>query len=206
MAVLKGPLFSLGASQQLGKALVFFPWKGLNVVREYVIPANPNTTLQQTQRGHLKVMVADIHAAQAAAAHPLDETDTMAYATWAGVVKAATTWFNQAVKAGIDRLVAGEGYMTCRGGKTTPAATSLAVELYSSRFNPAWCATGKFMYGTSKTALINTQGATPALPTNKMSATIAGLTSKTKYYWQFEGLTGAGWLGAKSGIYHGTTT
>ncbi|GAH96000.1 unnamed protein product, partial [marine sediment metagenome] len=37
MAKLKGPLFSLGASQQLGKALVFFGWKGLDVVREYVI-------------------------------------------------------------------------------------------------------------------------------------------------------------------------
>jgi len=206
LAKLKGPLFSLGASQQIGKALVFFGWKGLNVVREYVIPSNPKTTAQQTQRGYLTTIVADIHAAQAAAANPLGATDVMAYALWASVVQAATTWFNQAVRAGIDRMVALEGYMTCRGGKTTPAAASLAVEIYSSRFNPAWCATGKFMYGTSKTALINTQGATPALATNKMSATIAGLTKGVKYYWQFEGLTGAGWLGAKSGIYYGTPT
>jgi len=49
MAKLKAPLMSLGASGALGKALVFFGWKGLDVVREYVIPANPKTTAQNTQ-------------------------------------------------------------------------------------------------------------------------------------------------------------
>jgi len=37
---LKAPLLSLGASGQIGKSLVFFGWKGLDVVREYVIPSN----------------------------------------------------------------------------------------------------------------------------------------------------------------------
>ncbi|GAI75819.1 unnamed protein product, partial [marine sediment metagenome] len=46
MAKLKGPLFSLGASGALGEAVVYFPWKGLNVVREYVIPSNPKTDPQ----------------------------------------------------------------------------------------------------------------------------------------------------------------
>ncbi|GAH56681.1 unnamed protein product, partial [marine sediment metagenome] len=65
-------LMSLGASGQLGKALVFFPWKGLNVVREYVVPANPDTDLQGTQRGYLTTMVDAIHAAQALDPWPLD--------------------------------------------------------------------------------------------------------------------------------------
>ncbi|GAI58010.1 unnamed protein product, partial [marine sediment metagenome] len=76
------PLFSLGASQQLGKALVFFNWKGLNVVREYVVPSNPDTIPQQTQRNYLRNAVARIHAAQADAAHPLALIDQTAYAAW----------------------------------------------------------------------------------------------------------------------------
>jgi len=40
MAKVRGPLFSLGASGQLAKTLVYLSWKGLDTVREYVIPAS----------------------------------------------------------------------------------------------------------------------------------------------------------------------
>jgi hypothetical protein len=84
---------SLGAAGQLGKALVFFAWKGLNVVREYVIPANPRTTLQTTQRGYLTAAVAAVHDAQADDTNPLASLDAQAYALWASVVQRATTWW-----------------------------------------------------------------------------------------------------------------
>ena len=80
MAKVKAPLFGFGASGKLGNALVYFGWKGLNVVREYVIPANPRTTAQVTQRGYLTGAVAKVHAAQARPANALDELDTSAYA------------------------------------------------------------------------------------------------------------------------------
>jgi len=50
MAIARTPLLSFGATGKLAKTLVFFPWKGLDVVREYVIPTNPNTAAQATQR------------------------------------------------------------------------------------------------------------------------------------------------------------
>jgi len=50
MAILKAPLFSFGASGKLADALVFMKWKGLNDVRKYVIPTNPQTAAQNTQR------------------------------------------------------------------------------------------------------------------------------------------------------------
>lgn len=50
MAKVTGPLYSMSASGKLGNALVFFGWKGLNVVREWVIPANPRTALQNIVR------------------------------------------------------------------------------------------------------------------------------------------------------------
>ncbi len=50
MAKVTGPLFSLSASGQIAKTLVFMKWKGIADVRKYVIPANPNTAAQQAQR------------------------------------------------------------------------------------------------------------------------------------------------------------
>jgi uncharacterized protein with NRDE domain len=58
MSKLQGPLFSLDARGQLGKALVYAIWKGLNYARKYVIPANPNTAAQQTIRGYFTTAVA----------------------------------------------------------------------------------------------------------------------------------------------------
>jgi len=50
MAKVTGPLFSISASGKLGDAMVFFGWKGVNVVRGYVIPSNPQSTGQGDQR------------------------------------------------------------------------------------------------------------------------------------------------------------
>lgn len=56
MALVNGPLFSLDASGQIGKALVYAKWKGRAYVREYVTPANPRSLEQQFQRGILGAM------------------------------------------------------------------------------------------------------------------------------------------------------
>lgn len=53
MAVVKGPLFSLSASGQIAKSLVYMTWKGIKDVRQHVTPANPQTTDQTTQRDAL---------------------------------------------------------------------------------------------------------------------------------------------------------
>jgi len=50
MAKVTGPLMSMGASGKLANSIVFFPWKGRNVVREYLIPANPQSASQGNQR------------------------------------------------------------------------------------------------------------------------------------------------------------
>lgn len=62
MAKLHGPLFSLDARGQLGKALVYSIWKGLNYARKYVIPGNPNTAAQATIRGYFATAVAAYQA------------------------------------------------------------------------------------------------------------------------------------------------
>lgn len=93
MAKLKMPLGSLGASGQIGKALVYFPWKGLNVVREHVVPANPKSTAQQAQRTLFTAAVTEFHGALYTA------LDMTAWARLAGTIKAAMTGFNAMVQA-----------------------------------------------------------------------------------------------------------
>lgn len=50
MAILKAPLLSLDARGQFGKSIVYSGWKGLKTARQHVVPANPQTADQTTQR------------------------------------------------------------------------------------------------------------------------------------------------------------
>jgi len=57
MARVTGPLFSMDASGQVGKAIVFAKWKGRAYVREYVIPENPDLPKQHNVRLAFILMV-----------------------------------------------------------------------------------------------------------------------------------------------------
>ena len=50
MAIVTAPLLSLGARGQIAKTLVASTWKGLKTMRQYVKPANPQSTAQTVQR------------------------------------------------------------------------------------------------------------------------------------------------------------
>src|SRR3972149_4922780 len=106
MAKLTAPLFSFAASGKLANTLVFMGWKGLNNVRQYVVPSNPQTSAQVTQRGYLGDAVDMVHAAQAEAADPLDEVDQMALSALGNLQATPRTWFNTQVKMYIDQHVA----------------------------------------------------------------------------------------------------
>lgn len=56
MAKVDGPLFSLEARGKIGDAIVFFPWKGRHVVRQWLKPTNPKSTLQGYVRASLKAI------------------------------------------------------------------------------------------------------------------------------------------------------
>jgi len=65
-------------------------------------------------------------------------------------------------------------------------------------------AAGKFFYGTSKTALLNSVAAT--IVGSSISKTISSLVTGTKYYVQFRPNTGDPAEGCDSGIYYGIPT
>lgn len=49
-AIVKGPLFSIEARGKIADAMVHFPWKGRNLVRKWLKPANPRDVDQQIIR------------------------------------------------------------------------------------------------------------------------------------------------------------
>lgn len=201
MAKLKAPLLSLGASGKLADALVFFPWKGLNVVREYVIPSNPQTSGQTTQRGYMTTAVALIHTAQARAANPLDAEDVMAYAALGSIRATPRTWFNECVKQQIDAVIDSKTPCVFYDGHGTPGANQIAYDLYEHYVGQT---NGSIYWGTSKTALINHQAA--GIAGAHISGVIAGLTTGTKYYFQYRPDVGDPSEGCLSGIYYAVPT
>ncbi len=206
MAKLKAPLMSLGASGKLADTLVFFPWKGINAVREYVIPANPKTALQKAHRAHLTAAVAGVHAAQARPDNPLNEVDQVAYSALASAKGKIMTWFNMVVKLWVDVEVSAKTPVIYTDGDITDKDVS-AIDAFI-KLNEETGSTllaGRFYFGTSKTNLIHSEVA--AITAGDKAVLVdadlsAFLTAGTKYYWQFRPTAGDDCAGADSGIYN----
>lgn len=205
MAKVAGPLFSLRASGAIAETLVYFAWKGLKVVRSYVVPANPQSTDQTTQRGYLTAAVAKIHACQVLAADALDDDDQSAYARWGSVYPTPRTWFNQAVKQWLDVKVAGDDpIIYCNGTISDKTANSIDLAMDIEEETGSQLAAGKFYFGSTPTNLIHTAVATVtagddvALTNEDCSAF---LTAGTRYYVQFRPDSGDPSEGSYSGIY-----
>lgn len=202
MAKVTAPLMSFTASGAIAKALVFFPWKGINAVRQYVIPTNPDTDPQRIQRGYLRELVAAIHAAQTQMVYPWNKDDTAAYRQLAATEPTPRTWFNQVVRQGVLQLVADKSFAVFMQGLTTPGTDELAVVLAWYRTAAEAITEGYFWYGTSPTALINKELAEVSGDTAYV--TINDLVTGKKYYWQFRSTLHDDYDNCRSGIYHGT--
>lgn len=204
MAKLKAPLMSLGASQQLGKALVFFAWKGLACVREYVIPSNPKTDAQNTQRGYMTTIVGTIHYCEGLSTHALAAIDKTAYSLWASCYATPRTWFNQILKNSIDQKVAGLGYCVFHGAVVTGNPDRITFYLWYTQSGVEDITAGYIYYGTSKTALTSKKAATGA--ELNAGVEVTGLTTGVKYFLQYRPTAHADFVGCRSGIYYATPT
>src|SRR4030042_4238809 len=56
MAKVDGPLMSIEARGKIADAIVFFPWKGRHVVRQWLKPTNKKSTVQGYLRAALKAV------------------------------------------------------------------------------------------------------------------------------------------------------
>ena len=193
MAKLRAPLLSFGASGKLANTLVYFSWKGLEVVRSYVVPANPNSAAQQTQRGIFAEAVSSWHTLG------LDALDVAAWNRYAATRPDPQSGFNAFVKDFVDLRVSGvvladvdmcfngalvnDGDGTFSGSVETPTGPS-QVDM---------------IWGTSPTSLINTvTDATAPSPWAFAPANnVAGQTIYARFRAETAGGAARGW----SGIY-----
>jgi len=90
MAKVDGPLFSLGARGKIADAIVFFPWKGRHVVRQWLKPTNPKSNLQGYVRGSLKAIGKFISKILSLSAN--DALDSLLYADCTSSVDAGMNW------------------------------------------------------------------------------------------------------------------
>lgn len=122
MAKVLAPLFSTKARGQIGKSLVFFPWKSINAVRSYVIPANPNTAAQQAQRTIMTNAVAEWHAAGYIA------KDKTAWNKFASTLAGSLSGFNAMVRSFIDAVVGGDAWARIKNiAEASPGATDVDI-------------------------------------------------------------------------------
>jgi succinate dehydrogenase hydrophobic anchor subunit len=177
MAKVTSPLFSMGASGQLGKSLVYMTWKGIDDVRQYVIPANPRSALQVAQRGFFSAAVALWHATAFNAA------DKAAFNLWASQAATPRSGFNQfidsvatglrlvhtwnAISAIVVSVIAATTFHIAATGKTGDTYTG-KIGLTPSTMNTVFEVT-------------NTAGALTADP--------ADLIASTTYYWYIDNTT-----------------
>jgi len=202
MAKVNAPLFSFNASGKLANSLVYFAWKGLDVVRSYIVPSNPKTAAQVTQRGILTAAVTAIHTAQALAANGFAALDAAAYSLMGSTHASPRTWFNEAVKNWIDTVVAGNAgalFYDCEIITTTPGQIDIDIDTQAATY-----AAGTCFYGTTKTALLNSVACTGTPP--NILASIPGTVAGTKYYFQIRADAADPCEGAESGIYYATST
>jgi hypothetical protein len=205
MAKLKAPLLSLGASGQIGKSIVYFPWKGINAARQHVVPANPKSAGQVIQRDFLKDAVAKIHVALARTTFALVSADKSAYSLLASAQGITMTWFNSAVKVWNDCKVA--GFKACiysAGLASNTLHTGAVCQVYFNEEGVTHITNAKFYIGLSKTSML--QSAVASITSGNFATNGANpftnLSLGETYYFQFRPDTADPYEGADSGIYH----
>lgn len=192
MAKVRAPLFGLSAAGKLAGALVYFPWKGIKAVREYVIPANPSTAAQQTQRGYITQAMTDWHAVE------WTDDDITAFRRWANAMASAMTHVNVYVKHHILEKIAGNTWYNLSNVATSGVGSSgFTGEADATADN-----TAVINWGVTPNSLHNQDTCTHAGGT--YSCAVSGLQASTKYYFQIKNT--AGNTAGSTGISSVTTT
>jgi len=192
MAKVKGPLFSLSASGQIAKTLVYGDWKGIDIVRKYVIPANPKSAGQQAQRGYFANAVEDWHT------DGFTAIDVAAWNLYALALKVAQSGFNVLVKLKIICAVAAESWVPL----VDCLVTSIGAAGAQINITGTVGSTVKLYWGTSKTSMFNEEAMVDTA--GDYEVTLAACNASTKYYFYIKD-TGVGEQ-ARTGIYSFTTT
>jgi len=172
--------------------LVYGDWKGIDIVRKYVIPANPNTAGQQTQRGYFASAVEDWHT------DGFTAIDVAAWNLYALAQKVAASGFNMFVKLKIACAVALATWVPLVDCLVTAIGAAGATITITGTTG----STVKLYWGTSKTSMFNEEDM--ADDAGEYSVTLAACSATTKYYFYIVDTDVVDT--ARTGIYSFTTT
>jgi hypothetical protein len=172
MAKVKLPLLGLEARGSLGKSIVYFPWKGINAVRQYVMPAQPRTQPQLDQRARLEAAVTEWHGAS------YNALDKAAWNRFAGLSATARSGFNRFVEEHVKQAILGNVWTRMHGAVMSGVSTT---EFSVTVTKVAAGAIPKLWLGPSPTNLIYNREFTDT-GGGTWYATPTGLTADTLYY------------------------
>lgn len=189
MAKVKAPLLSFSASGQIAKALVYFTWKGIGVVRQHVIPANPQTPLQDIQRGYFGDAVDEWHDTKYTA------SDVAAWNRYAAILAKPMSGFNAFVKQWLDLKVAAVVAPNPFFGCSIYSGGAGLMDVYGKEDGEA--TTAFCDWGYSKTALVNTEALVEGPAKTWILTDIAVTAGKKVYgrFWSYDNVGHAGYTG-----------
>jgi len=110
MAKVEGPLFSLEARGKVGNSIVFFPWKGRHVVRQWLKPTNPKSTVQGHIRAALKAIGKWVKVV--GNTNDGDALDSKVYQAFTASAPAGQNWNAYAGKGFLDLLQTAGTFLT----------------------------------------------------------------------------------------------
>ena len=205
MAILKAPLFSFAASGKLADSLVYMKWKGLNDVRKYVIPTNPKTPAQTTQRiTNFKAGVTKWHT------FSLTALDLAAWSLLASTCISKTrksvvgclSNFNAFLRYFVDGIVANAATVWNEISNVNLVSKS-STNLW---FMSTLCTDAdllKLYWGTTKTYMPNAVNPDAGHTDNHNAFNITGLKPSTKYFFYIKATLAN--RDARTGIYSDIT-
>lgn len=189
MAKVKGPAFSLGARGAIGKTLIYNVWKGIDYVKEYVVPANPKTEDQKEQRLYFKHVLIWWHVAGWKA------IDIKAWNLYASTVGKAMSGFNAFVSLGLKAHRAAKEFNLM----TNCVITKTTIALCSVDIDTTLTANVKLYIGTSKTSMYTAHEGTGDGETYTIPLDDPALLPSTVYYFYIIDTTDG--AAGRTGIY-----
>jgi hypothetical protein len=166
LAKVTGPLLSVDASGKIADTIVFSRWRGKKYVRQWVVPANPNTAAQQTQRAYMTTAINSWVQSIGASAQQAWR-DYQAGQELSG----ANEYVSRHIKAALAALT----IRYCNTPVATPGVGQVTIT-----WNSNTSCTGRVLKGTSHRVYYgqNDEGA----PATSHSVVVTGLAAGVKYF------------------------
>lgn len=130
MAKVDGPLFSVEARGKIADSIVFFPWKGRHIVRQWLKPTQPHSVLQ----GFVRVAMISIGktVAKIFSVTNGDGTDSKLYTLSTAAAPAGMNWNADYAAGFLGQLQSAGGFVTASWTALIAAYSALGTAVLTA--------------------------------------------------------------------------